>query len=128
MVISGICRQSSRPLSCTSPAASASRTTEAGKRYGIWRLWIAIIETAPSELGLPMTEVTLAFWIIRRPENFTVTSTRSPSRASPRSPLSMRISLVLRSMGTSRAPFSSSRTIPIWPRRGLSRIFMGFAV
>jgi hypothetical protein len=36
--------------------------------------------------------------------------------------------LCLRSTGTSRAPSSSMRTMPIWPRRGLSRFVIGRAV
>ncbi len=89
---------------------------------------MAIMLIAPSELGLPMTLVTRARGIISRPESLTSTSTRSPSCASPRSPMGMRISFCLRSIGISRAPSSSRRTMPIWARRGLSRIFIGLAV
>ena len=58
--------------------------------------------TAPSDFGLPMTSATLALGIISRPLTLVVTSTRSPSRAVPRSPVSIRISFCLRSTGTSR--------------------------
>ena len=84
--------------------------------------------TARSVSGLPITAITRALGIIIRPVSFTSTSTRSPSLALPRSPASMRISFCLRSIATSRAPSLSKRTMPIWPLRGLSRIFIARAV
>jgi hypothetical protein len=74
---------------------------------------MAIRLTAPSLLGLPTTETTLARGIIIRPETLISTSTKSPSRASPRSPAAIRISFCLRSTGSRRAPSSSMRTMPI---------------
>jgi hypothetical protein len=89
---------------------------------------MAIMLTAPSLFGLPMTDDPGARdHQPARELDLDLDEVAVPRIARGRRP-AMRISFCLRSTGTSRAPSSSMRTMPIWPRRGLSRIFIALAV